>query len=160
MPVNYLAKVLQVLAGANLIIGRRGVGGGYRLARRPEEITMLEVINADTTRARDFFAANAFDVIVADTPYGIQHGSRTADRGLHRSPLDLLTEATPVWATLLRPGGALGLSWNTNVATRRQATECLYNAGLEPLESGPYLGFRHRVDQAIMRDVLVARKPA
>lgn len=32
-------------------------------------------------------------------------------------------------------------------------------AGLEPVESQPYLQFRHRVDQAIMRDIVVARKP-
>jgi Rrf2 family transcriptional regulator, nitric oxide-sensitive transcriptional repressor len=46
VPVNYLAKVLQQLAGAGLITGRRGVGGGYRLARPASEIRMLEVINA------------------------------------------------------------------------------------------------------------------
>ncbi len=46
VPPNYLAKVLQLLAGANLIVGRRGVGGGYRLARPAEKITLLEVINA------------------------------------------------------------------------------------------------------------------
>jgi hypothetical protein len=119
----------------------------------------LEYINADTTRALDFFATNTFDVLVGDTPYGIQHGSRTTTQGLKRSPLDLLTEAAPVWTTLLRPGGALGLSWNTNVATRTQALECLETAGLEPLDSGLYLGFRHRVDQAISRDILIARKP-
>ncbi len=46
VPANYLAKVLQTLAGADLIMGRRGVGGGYRLARLPEEISLLEVVNA------------------------------------------------------------------------------------------------------------------
>jgi len=46
VPFNYLAKVLQSLARAGLITGRRGVGGGYRLARDPSEISMLEVINA------------------------------------------------------------------------------------------------------------------
>lgn len=46
VPTNYLAKVLQTLAQADLIVGRRGVGGGYRLTRRPEEITLLQVINA------------------------------------------------------------------------------------------------------------------
>ncbi|MBK7403186.1 MAG: Rrf2 family transcriptional regulator [Phycisphaerales bacterium] len=46
VPPNYLAKVLQTLAGADLIIGRRGVGGGYRLARKPEDIRLLDVINA------------------------------------------------------------------------------------------------------------------
>jgi Rrf2 family nitric oxide-sensitive transcriptional repressor len=46
VPVNYLAKVLQQLAGAGLITGRRGVGGGYKLARPPADIRMTEVINA------------------------------------------------------------------------------------------------------------------
>jgi Rrf2 family nitric oxide-sensitive transcriptional repressor len=46
VPMNYLAKVLQSLAKADLITGRRGVGGGYRLAKPANEITMLDVINA------------------------------------------------------------------------------------------------------------------
>lgn len=46
VPMNYLAKVLQSLAKADLISGRRGVGGGYRLARPATEISMLDVINA------------------------------------------------------------------------------------------------------------------
>lgn len=46
VPSNYLAKVLQLLAAESLITGRRGVGGGYKLARAPEQITLLQVINA------------------------------------------------------------------------------------------------------------------
>ena len=46
VPADYLAKVLQQLAGAGLIEGRRGVGGGYRLAAKPEDINLLDVINA------------------------------------------------------------------------------------------------------------------
>jgi Rrf2 family protein len=46
VPFNYLAKVLQSLAQADLIVGRRGVGGGYRLARASESISMLDIINA------------------------------------------------------------------------------------------------------------------
>lgn len=45
VPNNYLAKVLQLLAAANLITGRRGVGGGYKLARPATEIRLVEVIN-------------------------------------------------------------------------------------------------------------------
>ena len=116
----------------------------------------VEVINADTTRAREFFRAGSFDVLVADAPYGIQHGSRTP-AGLVRSPLDLLEAAAPVWRELLRPGGALGVAWNTYVATRDEAAAVLSAAGLEPVETD---GFRHRVDQAIVRDVIVARRPS
>ncbi len=60
----------------------------------------------------------------------------------------------------LRPGGALGISWNTRVARREDAAGALADAGLEVLDSAPYRAFRHRVDQAITRDILVARKPA
>lgn len=52
VPSNYLSKVLQLLAAEELIIGRRGVGGGYRLARPAAEVTLLEVINAVTPVAR------------------------------------------------------------------------------------------------------------
>ncbi len=118
----------------------------------------LTVVNADTTRAADFFAADSFDVIVTDAPYGVQHGARNRD-ALTRSPLELLTRALPGWVRLLRRGGAVGISWNTHVTSREEAVAALADAGLEPLDEGPYLKFRHRVDQAIIRDVIIARKP-
>lgn len=48
VPPNYLAKVLRLLAAAELITGRRGVGGGYKLARPASEISLLEVVRAVT----------------------------------------------------------------------------------------------------------------
>jgi len=39
-----LAKVVQQLVRANVARGVRGVGGGYVLARKASEITVLEVI--------------------------------------------------------------------------------------------------------------------
>jgi Rrf2 family transcriptional regulator, nitric oxide-sensitive transcriptional repressor len=52
VPPHYLAKVLQQLSAANLIRGRRGVRGGYRLTRPASEITLLEVVRcvADINR--------------------------------------------------------------------------------------------------------------
>lgn len=44
VPANYLAKVLQQLAAAGLIHGRRGVGGGYRLARDASDISLLDIV--------------------------------------------------------------------------------------------------------------------
>lgn len=46
VPTSYLSKVLQLLAASGLIEGRRGVGGGYKLARPATEVTLLEIINA------------------------------------------------------------------------------------------------------------------
>jgi len=44
VPANYLAKVLQQLASSGLIRGRRGVGGGYMLAREAGDINLLEIV--------------------------------------------------------------------------------------------------------------------
>jgi SAM-dependent methyltransferase len=135
------------------------------------DVQRLEVVEADTTRIGEFFRAESADLVVTDLPYGVQHGShaggrasggaRAADAGrsLARSPLDLLREAAPAWVRALRPGGALGISWNTLVARREDAAAALAAAGLEVLDSAPYRAFRHRVDQAITRDILIARRP-
>jgi len=120
---------------------------------------VLDVVSADTTSTAEFFRPGSADVIVTDAPYGVQHGSRSAAAGLARGPLELLRQAVPGWAGVLRPGGAIGIAWNTLVARREDAAAILAAAGLEPLTQPPYLSFRHRVDQAIVRDVLVARKP-
>lgn len=46
IPHSFLAKIFQSLARAGLVESCRGVGGGFTLARRPGEITVLEVIEA------------------------------------------------------------------------------------------------------------------
>ena len=42
----YLVKVLQALARANMVATRRGVGGGVSLIKPPDEVTILDVVNA------------------------------------------------------------------------------------------------------------------
>jgi hypothetical protein len=54
----------------------------------------------------------------------------------------------------------MGIAWNVHVASRDDALELLADSGLEPQDDEAYRGFEHRVDQAIQRDVLVARRPA
>ncbi|MGP4112443.1 TRM11 family SAM-dependent methyltransferase [Streptomyces sp. 4N509B] len=119
----------------------------------------LTVVNADTTAAGEFFRPATFDLIVTDAPYGVQHGSRSVTAGRpSRSPVPLLQEALPVWAGLLRNGGAIGISWNTHVADREELAALLSGEGFEVRETEAYLGFGHRVDQAIARDLVVARR--
>jgi SAM-dependent methyltransferase len=118
----------------------------------------LSYVNGDTVRSAEFFRPGSFDVIVTDAPYGVQHGSR--QEGLSRSPVTLVREALPGWVKVLRPGGALGISWNTNVADRAEMATIVADAGLTVLDEGPYAGFEHRVDQSIVRDILVAKKAA
>lgn len=46
VPKPYLVKVLQGLARAGVVHTQRGVGGGVALVKTPEELTILEVVNA------------------------------------------------------------------------------------------------------------------
>jgi FeS assembly SUF system regulator len=46
LPQPTVTKVLKTLARAGLLVSQRGVKGGYRLARRPEEISLAEVVAA------------------------------------------------------------------------------------------------------------------
>jgi Rrf2 family protein len=46
VPESYLPKILKELVDAGIILSKRGVGGGFELAREPNEVTLLEVINA------------------------------------------------------------------------------------------------------------------
>ncbi|MEU4687907.1 SAM-dependent methyltransferase [Actinoplanes sp. NPDC023714] len=118
-------------------------------------VQKVTVLNADTTQLDGLIRGNVADVLVADLPYGVAHGSYDDEGGISRRPLDLLERAVPQWLPLLRPGGAIGLSWNTKVAKRELAEDILLAAGLELVE---HLPLEHRVDQGIDRDVLVARK--
>ncbi len=125
-------------------VRREGKGLGRRLDvdLKDQRLTLFE---ADTTNARQLMKASAVDLIVGDLPYGVVHSAR-----------DLLKTALPQWAELLRPGGAIGVSWNTHHAPREAAVELFEANDLHVLDDG---GFSHWVDQGITRDIVVARKP-
>ena len=53
VPMHYLAKVLQQLAAGGLLTGRRGVGGGYKLARPPEDVRLIEVVRCASPQRRE-----------------------------------------------------------------------------------------------------------
>jgi Rrf2 family protein len=46
VPKDYLSKILQGLAKRGIVTTQRGVGGGVSLAKTPEEVTILDVVNA------------------------------------------------------------------------------------------------------------------
>jgi SAM-dependent methyltransferase len=119
------------------------------------ELLRLCYVNADTLGAGELFQPRSFDLIVTDAPYGVQHGAK-GEAGTARSPLALLSAALPVWRALLRPGGAIGIAWNTLVARRAQLGALLRDNDLSVCE-GAYTGFEHRVDASIQRDLIVAR---
>ena len=46
IPQPFLTKVISHLATAGLVVTSRGMGGGVTLARSPEEITLLQIVEA------------------------------------------------------------------------------------------------------------------
>ena len=44
LPSHYLSKVLATLARSGLLTASRGAKGGYRLARRPDRIKLIDVV--------------------------------------------------------------------------------------------------------------------
>jgi Rrf2 family protein len=46
VPRAYLSKVLQALVRGGVVVSTRGLGGGISLVKPPEELTILEVVNA------------------------------------------------------------------------------------------------------------------
>jgi Rrf2 family protein len=46
IPERFLLKVLKPLVSARVLMSIKGPNGGYRLARKPDDITMLEILEA------------------------------------------------------------------------------------------------------------------
>ena len=46
LPLPTVSKILKVLARKELLVAHRGVKGGFSLARRPEDMSVAEVISA------------------------------------------------------------------------------------------------------------------
>jgi Rrf2 family cysteine metabolism transcriptional repressor len=46
IPEQYLEQLFAGLRRAGLVTGHRGVGGGFTFARRPDRLTVLEIVEA------------------------------------------------------------------------------------------------------------------
>ncbi|MBX3736034.1 MAG: Rrf2 family transcriptional regulator [Candidatus Didemnitutus sp.] len=46
VPANFLAQILGELKNAKLVVSRRGVQGGFLLARAPDQITLFDIVQA------------------------------------------------------------------------------------------------------------------
>jgi len=73
VPVQFLEQLFGALRRAGIISSQRGVKGGYRFAREPEEVTVLEIVELlDGPLGRDAEgvfaeAANAARAVLAHT---------------------------------------------------------------------------------------------
>lgn len=120
---------------------------------------IYEMVEADSVNADKIYKKNTFDLLVTDLPYGVQHASKIGTKGkISRSPLDLLESTLPSYYNILKPNGVVAFSFNVNVSTRQAVKELLLKHGFSPLDGDDYESMEHRVDQAILRDVIFAIK--
>ena len=70
VPKPYLSKVLQSLVRAGVVQSQRGIGGGIKLVKTPQQLTILEVVNAVEPIGR-----------IRECPLGL------AAHGIHLCPL-------------------------------------------------------------------------
>lgn len=68
LPKAYLSKTLQALARAGIIVGLHGTHGGYRLAREPHSINLLEIVQAIEGEINTFVESGRVGKLVADAP--------------------------------------------------------------------------------------------
>ncbi len=82
----------------------------------------MTCVNADTVATAEVLPPRSFDLLVTDAPTAFNAAARAQAGGSSRRPFDLLRSALLIWREALRPGGAMGGTWNTFVA-KREALE-------------------------------------
>jgi hypothetical protein len=125
---------------------------------KADDVQRVRLVNDDTTQAGEYYRKPVFDLVVGDLPYGVQHASRAQSNAPTRDPRLLVERALVGWTRAMRPGAALGLSFNNKVLARDELVALLHARDLVPVEHEA--SFEHRVDHAITRDLVVAVKPA
>ncbi len=74
VPANYLAKLLVTLGNAGLVEALRGRNGGYRLARDPGGIRLLDVVeHFEGVRTARSCILGIHDVCSDETPCSAHH---------------------------------------------------------------------------------------
>lgn len=111
----------------------------------------LRMICGDTRDAAALLRPESVHLMVTDAPYGVQKGTA----GKQDSIGGTLGAAMEGWYTALKRGGVLAISFNTYVTKREQIMTLCEKAGFEIVQTGD---MEHWVEQAIRRDVVLAKK--
>ena len=112
----------------------------------------LRLICGDTREAAALLKPGSVHLMVTDAPYGVQKGTA----GRQDSIGGTIAAALPGWFSVLKSGGVLAMSFNTHVTKRDGLVRLFEKAGFEIVQT---TNLEHWVEQAISRDVILARKP-
>lgn len=112
----------------------------------------LRLICGDTREAEALLKPNSVHLMVTDAPYGVQKGTASRQDSIGGT----IAAALPGWFDVLKSGGVLAMSFNTHVTRREGLVRLFEKAGFEIVQTA---NLEHWVEQAISRDVILARKP-
>ena len=118
------------------------------------DVRRLSLACADTVESPALFRRGGPHVIAADLPYGVQHAPQAGARP--ESLTRFLSRVLPVWKRVLRPGGAIALSFNTLTLPAQDVREALAASGFRLPRHEIFSSLRHEVEQAVVRDVVFA----
>ena len=148
-------------------ISGSGAGGeAFRSQRRLFELSknkadkkenkrlVCELLDGDMRNAAKYYKKNTFHIIAGDLAYGIQH-ENAAGQSKSRNPVELISAALPALKEVLKPKGAIALSWNLFLLERKKMEDIFEDGGFELADFGD---LSHRVDQAINRDLIIGVK--
>jgi len=116
----------------------------------------LRLLLGDTGCIGTLLKKSPADLLVADLPYGVQHAPQEGRRP-ENFP-GMLRRVLPAWKDALKPGAGVAISFNSLTLPRKTLVELLEGAGFQVMTEAPYDYFEHFVEQAVTRDVVVARK--
>ena len=152
--LKYEKEELSETAGKYAVSVTRFTFSDTREHFRAGDRRRLSLAAADTSLSPALFRRKTVQVIAADLPYGIQHAPR--EGGKPESLQGFLERVVPAWRSVMAPGAAIALSFNTLTLPSSTVREALAKAGLKPLENEPYVNLKHEVEQAVIRDVVFA----
>ena len=165
---TYLVKYLETGRYKHKRSEEKRTQGGKRIAQLisvqyaakkddwyAENTRKVQFFRADSALCGQLLGKNAADLLVCDLPYGVQHGA-AGGGSLQRNAAKIVREVADGWFAALRPGAGVALAYNSLTTPRHQLAEAMEAVGFTVLPQVE--GLEHRVDQAILRDVLVARK--
>lgn len=120
-----------------------------------EDTRRLRFFHGDSAHCAALLPGESADLLVCDLPYGVQHGS-SGQNGLRRDAAGVVKDCAGGWYAALRKGAGAALAYNGLTTPRDRLAQAMEQAGFAVLPREE--GLLHRVDQAIERDVLLARK--
>lgn len=119
------------------------------------ETRIMTYILGDAVHCASYFKGQLFDALVCDLPYGIQHS------GMDKGPVGaekLLNRVLPSIDKVLKPGAGLALSFNAYTCSRNELIKILSAHHYHVFTEDSYAQLEHWVEQAVLRDVVVAKK--